>query len=150
MKSKVLSQRQKEDLKMYFDFAKRAAERSTSERLKVGACIITKNGGIYVGYNGTLPNRNNCCENDNNETHGGVIHAEGNALDKMQKDGISSLGSTVFVTHSPCEPCLIRMINCGVKSVYYLNEYRNTDHLQDPANRKDIEINYVPENSNVH
>ncbi len=146
---KVLSSRQKEDLAMYFDFAKRAASRSTSSRLKVGACIVTKNGGNYVGYNGTLSNRDNSCEVDN-ETHDGVIHAEANALDKMQREGISSMGATIYITHSPCKPCLLRMINSGVKAVYYINEYRVMEHIRDPENNRDIEIIHVPEDSNIN
>lgn len=143
---KVLSSRQKEDLKMYFDFAKRAASRSTSTRLKVGACIVTKNGGNYIGYNGTLSNRDNTCEIDDT-THDGVIHAEANALDKMQREGISSLGASIYITHSPCKSCLLRMINSGVKAVYYINEYRLTEHLKDLDNNRDIEIIHVPEDS---
>lgn len=146
-KQKLLSKREYDDLRMYFQYAKLAGERSKSERLKVGACIVTKHGGNYVGYNGTLSGRSNCCETDDNVTHNGVIHAEANALDKMQKDGISSLDATVYITHSPCEVCLTRMINAGVKTVYYNIEYRVVNHLRDEQNNKDIEIIHVPEDS---
>lgn len=143
----MLSKRQHEDMEMYLDYANRASLRSKSERLKVGACVVTEHGGTYTGYNGTLPGFSNCCENDNNETHDGVVHAEANALDKMQKDGVSSFNSIVFQTHSPCEKCLVRMINVGVKRVFFINEYRNTDHLKKSEYKENIEIIHVPENS---
>lgn len=118
-----------EDVLMYFDFARRAATRSKAERLKVGAVVVTPSRGIFVGYNGTLPNTSNCCEQDG-VTKLSVIHAEENCLDKMNREGVSTNGAVAFITHSPCEKCLTRMANVGILAVYYLDDYRNVDHLQ--------------------
>lgn len=117
------------DIEMYADFAKRAATRSTAKRLNVGACVVTESRGIYIGYNGTLPNTDNACECSENKTKPNVIHAEENALDKMNAEGISTKGCIIVITHAPCVKCLTRIANVGVDEVIFLEYYRETEHL---------------------
>lgn len=49
--------------------------------------------------------------------------------------------------HKMCIRQPTRMINAGVKTVYYNIEYRIVDHLRDEQNNKDIEVIHVPEDS---
>jgi len=55
-----------------------------------------------------------------------VIHAEENAILYAAKTGISLNGSTLYSTYAPCIRCSRMIITCGIKKVYYLNEYKNS------------------------
>lgn len=107
------------------------AECSDAELLKVGAVIVKDNRPITVGINGTPTGfRTNCCEHTVNgvvETIPEVIHAEANALDKLSKSHESSVGATMFCTHSPCLPCAVRIQNSGITAVYYSIEFKKPD-----------------------
>lgn len=119
----------------YMNTADKISENSYCKRLKVGAVIVTKNGAMFPGFNGTLPGFPNICEIDENTTNEAItVHAEQNALYKMLKEGVSADGATIYVTHSPCEQCVKMMISCGISRVVYKNEYRITtpiDTLKD-------------------
>jgi len=119
---------------------------SYAVRKKVGACIVTPSMGVYVGYNGTAPGDDNCCEIKDNAkfwpgggfeliTKPTVIHAEQNALDKMLKEGVSAHGSVIYQTYSPCLQCAMRVANSGVKSLYYLEAYRDLTGVDYLKNR---------------
>lgn len=115
-------------LEMYKDIALRVAEESYCTRLQVGAVVVTKSLGIYTGYNGTVSGLENVCEcNETGKTLPTVIHAEQNAFDKMLKEGVSADGCTLIVTHSPCFECSKRIIQAGIKTVVYINCYKNLD-----------------------
>lgn len=111
---------------LWMDFAHRLADESSAKRLKVGCVIATAGGGLYTGYNGTLKGDSNNCEEDGC-THGGVYHAEENALDKMLLDGVSPDGSIVVVTHSPCIVCARRILKASPKVVIYSDYYRDLE-----------------------
>jgi dCMP deaminase len=107
----------------YMDIAKLWAEQSYCTRLKVGAVVVTNDGGIYSGYNGMPTGMQNVCEIDG-KTRPEVIHAEQNAFDKMLLEGVSSRNATLFCTHSPCIECAKRIFQSGVIEVIYGNYYR--------------------------
>jgi dCMP deaminase len=54
-----------------------------------------------------------------------VLHAESNAIAKLAKSSNSGLGSTIFVTHSPCMECAKLIAQSGISSVYYNENYRD-------------------------
>lgn len=114
---------------LWMDIAERCALESTAKRSQVGCVIVTFHGGIYTGYNGTLPNANNRCEIDPDTTSEFVFHAEENALNKMAKDGISSDGSIVFITMTPCVNCAKRLKGSGISTVYFRDQYRKMDGI---------------------
>lgn len=135
------------ELKFYMQTAEHAAEMSHAVRKKVGACVITKNRGIYIGYNGRLTGQDNCCEEQgvpvlheqdkfNYEvtytlvTRKDVAHAELNCLSKMLKEGVSAEGATLVLTLSPCATCAVMIASAGIKEVIYKEEYRETDGLK--------------------
>lgn len=114
----------------YMDVACRISEESYAERLKVGAVIVTENGAMYPGFNGTLPGFPNKCETEENTTDENItVHAEQNALYKMLKEGVSANGATIFVTHSPCAQCCKMMVAVGIKRVVFKQKYREVAHL---------------------
>lgn len=121
----------------YMECAFAIAKLSYAERKKVGAIVVGQNGGIIAeGCNGTPPGFDNCCEYE--EYHGDervlvtkpeCLHAERNAIDKIARSTNSSLGSTLYVTMSPCFECSKSIIQSGVKRVVYAEQYRLTDGL---------------------
>lgn len=59
-----------------------------------------------------------------------MIHAEQNALDKITRSTLSSVGASVFVTTAPCIECSKRLVGARVKEVFYRDIYKNEDGLE--------------------
>ncbi|MGZ8890255.1 MAG: deaminase [Nitrososphaeraceae archaeon] len=95
------------------------ANLSYCDNRKVGSVIVKNNSIIAIGYNGTPPNTCNCCEDEFGNTLPEVIHAEHNAIKKLEHDPSSLEGSIVFVTYGPCINCIQLMQQYKIKSVYY-------------------------------
>lgn len=146
---------------MYMRIAEAAAETSSAVRLKVGCCVVKNNTVIAVSYNG-LPSFMDGPVEDKVYLAGGGAwldvddvletypyeddtdryklvtkkecrHAEKNSLLALAKSNESAVGASMFVTHSCCELCAIDIIDSGIETVYYRNEYRNSkglDYLQ--------------------
>lgn len=116
---------------MYMDIAKRVAKESYCTRAKVGAVIVTKHGGIFIGFNGTIAGKSfpNVCECNGKTNTAIVIHAESNCLYKMLKEGVSAEGATLYTTLTPCEECTKMIISAGVDRVVYDEEYRDKSPL---------------------
>ena len=130
-------------ISLYINIADLISKMSYSLRNKVG-CIIVKNNNILsFGYNGTPTGFDNCCEIDENTTKSEVIHSEMNAIAKAASEGISIKDSIVFITLSPCFDCAKALIQCKIKEIYYLDEYRITEPIQmlQKANIKVYRIN---------
>lgn len=113
----------------YMDTAKRFAELSHCQRLKVGAIVVKDDRIISIGYNGMPTGWDNCCE-ENNKTKNEVLHAEANALTKLAKSTESGDGASLFCTHSPCIDCAKLIVQSGISHVYYNENYRSEDGLQ--------------------
>lgn len=116
------------DTEMYMEYARQAASRSYASRLKVGAVLVNRDI-IAMGYNGTPRGWDNCCEDDCGNTKPEVIHAEKNAIFKFVQSGISTVGGTLYQTHSPCGPCAQDIALSGIVRVVYENEYRCRDGI---------------------
>lgn len=103
---------------------------STAERRKVG-CVIVIDDIVFPGYNGTPTGWDNNCENPATGcTLSHVMHAEQNALDKITRSNMSSVGASVFVTTAPCMECAKRLFGAQVKEVFYCEVQRsNQDGL---------------------
>lgn len=88
--------------RMYMNMAQDLADRSSCERLKVGALVVVDEQIISEGYNGTPWNwPSNCCEDESGETKPVVVHAEKNAIGKLAKTGGPGAdGGTVYCTYS--------------------------------------------------
>ena len=105
--------------------AKIWANASRCSRNKVGAIIARDGRIIATGYNGTPPGFDNCCEDCDGNTKEEVIHAEQNAILFCARNGLSTLGTTLYVTLSPCPSCAKMIAAAGIEKVFYLDEYRN-------------------------
>ncbi len=116
--------------KCYMSVAFAHARLSKGVRAKVGAALVTNSGAILAGYNGLAPYGSNeleyITEDGQLVTKPEVIHSELNCILKAAKEGVSVLGSTIYITLSPCLVCSEMLIAAGVKRVVYYNEYRCT------------------------
>lgn len=122
----------------YMDVAEAAARNSHAVRKQVGACLVTNNQVILSGWNGRLSGQSNECEEYDDSSFDGtfkslklvtrkdVVHAEMNAISKAAREGVSTLGSTLFVTLSPCVDCAKMLVASGVKEVVYKENYRDS------------------------
>jgi dCMP deaminase len=109
---------------VYMQTALLHAGLSKATRAKVGAVLVTNQGVLLTGYNGTPHGWDNCCETEENITKPEVIHAELNCILKAAKQGVSVVDSVVYVTLSPCVSCSAMLSQAGVKKVYYRDQYR--------------------------
>ena len=119
------------------------SERSTCTRLQVGAVFARDGRILATGYNGApagLPHCNHACTcgfpgNPNMSSHLDFCpsqqacfiseHAERNAVAFAARHGIALEGSHMYVTHMPCAPCAMSIINAGIERVIYQQPYRD-------------------------
>jgi dCMP deaminase len=102
------------------------SSRSPSERLKVGSVIVRDNRVISSGYNGFPAGApHTSIMLDGHEIN--TIHSEQNAISDAAKRGVAIDGSTIYITHFPCIHCAKYIISSGIRSIIYLDDYRNSD-----------------------
>jgi dCMP deaminase len=116
--------------KAYLRIAKEWSKLSYCERKKVGAIIVKNRMIISDGYNGTPSGFENCCEDEHNHTKWYVLHAEANAILKVANSTQSCEGATLYITLSPCRDCSKLIHQAGIKSVVYLDGYKDDTGLQ--------------------
>ncbi len=124
--------RREEFDKVYMDIAYTVSSLSRARRMKVGAVAVKDGNILSFGYNGTPTGQCNNCEHEVDGelvTVPSVLHAESNALTKMLRNGNSSVGSTMYITHSPCFDCSKLLVQSGVTRVVYVDQYRIVDGL---------------------
>lgn len=117
-----------------------AASRSTCTRRKVGAVLVKNRRIISTGYNGAPAGHQHCQEigclreqlnvpsGERQELCRGV-HAEQNAIIQAAFHGIQTMFSTLYCTVKPCSICAKMIVNAGIMSVVYRDEYH--DELTD-------------------
>lgn len=114
------------------------AELSAAKRLQVGAVLVKDDRIIAVGYNG-MPSGAavETCETEEFDEIEGlqtitkqeVCHAEMNVIAFAAKNGISTKGATLVVTHSPCYECAKLLIQAGITDVVFETQYRDAKPL---------------------
>lgn len=126
-----------EQLETYMGTAILHSKLSKATRAKVGSCLVTKQGVILVGVNGTPTGASNEIEDTRYTgfefqtfTRPEVIHSELNCILKAAREGVSCIGSTLFVTLSPCISCAAMLIQAGVTNVYYKEAYRDSAGIE--------------------
>jgi dCMP deaminase len=117
------------------------AKRSTCSRLNVGALIWDERGVILSsGYNGALAGMPHCehvCDCDpvtvcrsycqSRKPCEITMHAEANAILWAARRGVSTEGQNIITTHLPCYRCAQLIIQAGIRTVYFINTYRDTE-----------------------
>lgn len=131
-------------IQMFMQMAVVASRYSHAKKLQVGSLFVRDGRILSIGINGTAAGTDNTCEDkvwesnyqvwgDDGEyklvTKDTVIHSEQSAMYKAARDGESLRGSSLFVTTQPCLMCSLGLVACGVSEVYYLNDYRNQEGI---------------------
>ena len=121
-------------IKMYLDFADRLAQESHATRLKVGAVFVSSEGVMSTGINGLPAGRSNECEVYISEgatkklvTKPEVSHAEEQLFGKLMRQGVSTIGGSLFLTHEPCINCARIIVNAGISEVWFRNSYSGSN-----------------------
>lgn len=135
--------RAKAKIQVFSTILQGIATLSTSSRLKV-SCILLKKDFTKIasfGYNGNYYNapinQNTGTEEESIEPgKDGFIHAEQNALAKFREHDPENY--IVLITHSPCKNCAKLLVNSGFKWIYWLEDYRETTHLEEIFDRCNV------------
>jgi dCMP deaminase len=118
----------------FMNIAKMVATRSNCVKRQVAAVIVRDKQIISTGYNGTPRGTRNCneggCPRCNNFTESGknledcfCSHGEENAIVQAAYNGVSTKGTTIYTTFSPCLLCTKMIINAGITEVVYNEKY---------------------------
>ena len=124
--------------------AELAKLRSNCITRHVGAVIVRNNRQIATGYNGTPPGVKNCfeggCKRCKLRMEGKIesgasldrclcSHAEANAIMHCAILGIEAgaKGAVLYTTFVPCLECTKMAITIGIKKIFCLDSYPETD-----------------------
>jgi dCMP deaminase len=125
----IASDKQNRYDKAYLRLALSWAQLSHCARKKVGAIIVKDSIIISDGYNGTPAGFDNCCENDEGQTHWYVLHAEANAILKVARSSNNCKDATLYLTHSPCKDCSKLVLQSGITRLVYQEAYKDTSGI---------------------
>jgi len=117
----------------FMNIATVLAERSSCDRAYVGAVIVNRDNRIIAtGYNGSVGSKTPQCDDIGHVMRDGhciaTLHAEINCIAYCAREGIPLKDSKIYVTHFPCLNCTKALIQSGITSIYYLDDYRMDDY----------------------
>jgi len=123
----------------FYEIVKLTASRSSCHRLQVGCLLVLDNRIVAQGYNGHLPGcpHESIIENDHEIA---TIHAEQNALIDCAKRGVSCNGCKAYITHFPCINCTKLLLAAGIKEIFYVNDYKNSDIVKNFCKQMDCKL----------
>ncbi|MBQ7608422.1 MAG: cytidine/deoxycytidylate deaminase family protein [Desulfovibrionaceae bacterium] len=109
-------------------------QRSTCLRRQVGALAVRDNRILATGYNGIPSGLAHCLDRGCLRKDMGIpsgqrheicrgIHAEQNVIVQAATSGINLDGSELYCTTFPCVLCCKMLINCGIRAIYYAEDY---------------------------
>jgi len=111
------------------------SERGTCPRGTVGVVLVRDNRIISIGYAASPPRESHCIDigcliRSSEEGCIRTVHAEINAILFAARQGISTEGTTLYTTLSPCFRCCQVILSAGISEVIYLEEYRDKIGLE--------------------
>ncbi|HOO91272.1 MAG TPA: cytidine/deoxycytidylate deaminase family protein [Syntrophales bacterium] len=120
----------------FMDIVDLVSRRSTCLRRKVGAVLVRDKRMLATGYNGPPAGVPHCseigCLRDQMHIPSGErhelcrgLHAEQNAIIQAALHGVSTKGATIYCTNHPCIICSKMIINSGIVSVVYTEDYQD-------------------------
>lgn len=159
--------------KLFTQMAELVAGQSTCCRMQVGAILVKDSRVISIGFNGAPSGQEHCEDHFAQlyetafknqfpsyeefrasrtfyDAHGkwsieNELHAEQNAILFAAKNGISTAGSTLYVTYSPCVHCAKVIITAGIVRVFYKNLYDRSQDGLILLNKNGIECRQLTE-----
>ena len=110
------------------------AGRSTCIRRQVGAVLVRERHILATGYNGAPSRLQHCtytgCVRQKHGIPSGErhelcrgVHAEQNAIIQAAVHGTAITGSTLYTSVHPCGICAKMIINAGIRTVRFGEEY---------------------------
>lgn len=104
----------------FLRLAAEIAEFSKDPSTKVGCILVRDRRIISTGYNGFPRGISDSFDRllDRDKKYEMTVHAEINAVTTAALHGVSTEGSTAYVTFQPCSRCAAVLINAGIKEVY--------------------------------
>lgn len=105
----------------YLEMASSISKLGTCRRLQVGCVLLSQEGRVVgAGYNGAGPGMPHCkpesCGPNNRCLR--CAHAEENAVANA-----SDTPYRAYVTHEPCGPCTRKLLQAGVREIFYTKPY---------------------------
>lgn len=121
--------------KFYMRLAYEASLQTTSLKRQVGCLLVLPSGVLSIGYNGMPTGMDNACEVMDKTgryliTKPEVVHAESDALNKLHRQGLSTMGATAYITTAPCLRCALNLAAVGVSRVVCMDPYKNMDGVE--------------------
>lgn len=120
----------------YLKMAREWGKLSYCKRKQVGALIVKDRMIISDGYNGTPSGFENCCEDEDGQTHWYVLHAEANAILKLAASTQSAKEATLYLTMSPCKDCSKLILQSGISKVVFMQSYSDDEGISFLENHK--------------
>lgn len=137
------------DLDTYFlKLALLVKERSTCRKLAVGSVLVKEKRIISTGYVGSIPGTPHCLDAGCDIVDGHcvrTIHSESNAwIQSVRFGATSTLGATLYCTHSPCLKCFKELVGCGIARIVFARYYRDDYGIDKRAAELGIETTFHP------
>ena len=142
----------------FLSFLPIISQRATCDRGK-SSCLITINNRIIsTGYVGSISGQQHCDDvghliikqiNDDetiSEHCVRTVHAEQNAISQAVKNGVSTEGSTCYITMEPCHSCTRLLIQSGIKRIVCLKQYHNAQLSRKLIKDANIELLVIEDN----
>lgn len=117
----------------YFcEITQTVARKSPCLRRKVGSLIVKDKRILATGYNGVPSGFQHCtsCSRKKSGTQLDrckAIHAEANAIIQCALYGVSCDGADMWVSVTPCNDCLKKIIQARIRRVFVLDYYQLDD-----------------------
>lgn len=133
-----------------------AQKMSGCNKVAVGSVITKEDSIVAMGANRSMPDLCKCrgClrvekYGDDSKSHRNpedcrAIHSEIDAITAAAQNGISTGGTTIYVTRYPCEACARAIISAGITTVAYGGTARISDQTQIMFDDYDISCIYIP------
>jgi len=104
----------------FLRLASEIADFSKDPSTKVGCILVRDRRIISTGYNGFPRGISDSFDRllDREKKYEMTVHAEINAVTTAALHGVSTEGSTAYVTFQPCSRCAAVLINAGIREVY--------------------------------
>ena len=122
-------------IQTFVDILHNVKDLSNSSTTKVGCIALRKDFSKIAsfGYNGSYSGAEDNPETGTEEDslvpgESGFMHAEVNMIAKFKEYDPENY--IILLTLSPCKMCTKILVNAGFKHVYWLEDYRETEHFK--------------------
>ena len=138
-----------------FDIIDNVAKRSTCLRRQVGAVAVREGRIIATGFNGAPSKVKHCtdigsCLRETLKVPSGErhelcrgVHAEQNVIIQAAKNGVELNGTVLYCNVKPCIICAKMIINVGIQTVIYTDDYNDAGEVEDMMSCKVQLIRFV-------